>query len=103
MIRRPPRSTQSRSSAASDVYKRQLERVLAVAGKLEYRPNRAARGLATGKTANIGVIVPDLGNPFFTAILKGAQARAREADHAIFLADSEDCLLYTSDAADDLL
>src|SRR5680860_294061 len=30
MIRRPPRSTQSRSSAASDVYKRQLERALEI-------------------------------------------------------------------------
>src|SRR5450759_2658877 len=50
----------------------------------------AARSLTTGKTGNIGVVVPDLGNPFFPAILKGAQARAREADHAVFLADSEE-------------
>src|SRR5450756_2127288 len=34
MIRRPPRSTQSRSSAASDVYKRQRHRVLLVFGAL---------------------------------------------------------------------
>jgi DNA-binding LacI/PurR family transcriptional regulator len=67
-----------------------LQRVLAVAEELRYRPSRAARSLTTGKTGNIGVIVPDLGNPFFPAILKGAQARAREADHAVFLADSEE-------------
>jgi DNA-binding LacI/PurR family transcriptional regulator len=67
-----------------------LERVLAVAEELRYRPSRAARSLTTGKTGNIGVVVPDLGNPFFPAILKGAQARAREADHAVFLADSEE-------------
>ncbi|HEX7490943.1 MAG TPA: LacI family DNA-binding transcriptional regulator [Candidatus Limnocylindrales bacterium] len=67
-----------------------LARVLAVAEELRYRPSRAARSLTTGKTGNIGVIVPDLGNPFFPAILKGAQARAREADHAVFLADSEE-------------
>src|SRR5450756_2739901 len=39
MIRRPPRSTQSRSSAASDVYKRQgttFTRLLATAKRLEY-------------------------------------------------------------------
>jgi len=84
-------STVSRAFAIPGLVRHDtLERVLAVAGELEYRPNRAARGLATGKTGNIGVIVPDLGNPFFTAILKGAQARAREADHAIFLADSEE-------------
>jgi len=67
-----------------------LQRVLAVAEELRYRPSRAARSLTTGKTGNIGVVVPDLGNPFFPAILKGAQARAREADHSVFLADSEE-------------
>jgi DNA-binding LacI/PurR family transcriptional regulator len=67
-----------------------LQRVLTVAEELHYRPSRAARSLTTGKTGNIGVVVPDLGNPFFAAILKGGQARAREADYAVFLADSEE-------------
>jgi DNA-binding LacI/PurR family transcriptional regulator len=67
-----------------------LARVLAVAEALHYRPSRAARSLTTGRTGNIGVVVPDLGNPFFPAVLKGAQARAREADIAVFLADSEE-------------
>jgi DNA-binding LacI/PurR family transcriptional regulator len=67
-----------------------LARVLAVAEELRYRPSRAARSLTTGKTGNIGVVVPDLGNPFFPAVLKGAQARAREANYAVFLADSEE-------------
>ena len=67
-----------------------LDRVLAVAEELHYRPSRAARSLTTGKTGNIGLVVPDLGNPFFSAILKGGQARAREADYSVFLADSEE-------------
>ncbi|HKC29176.1 MAG TPA: LacI family DNA-binding transcriptional regulator [Jatrophihabitans sp.] len=66
------------------------ERVLAAARMLGYQPNRAARGLITGRTGNIGLIVPDLANPFFPAVLKGAQARAREADLAVFLADAEE-------------
>ena len=65
-------------------------RVLAAASELGYRPNRAARGLITGRTGNLGVIVPDLGNPFFPAVLKGAQVRAREADYAVFLADTDE-------------
>jgi DNA-binding LacI/PurR family transcriptional regulator len=72
------------------VREKTLRRVLAVAEELHYRPSRAARSLTTGKTGNIGVVVPDLGNPFFPAILKGVQARAREADHSVFLADSEE-------------
>jgi DNA-binding LacI/PurR family transcriptional regulator len=63
-------------------------RVLSAAEALGYRPNRAAQSLITGRTGNLGVIVPDLGNPFFPAVLKGAQSRAREADHAVFLADT---------------
>jgi DNA-binding LacI/PurR family transcriptional regulator len=66
------------------------ERVLAAAAKLGYQPNRAARGLITGRTGNIGVIVPDLANPFYPAVLKGAQARARESDYSVFLADAEE-------------
>jgi DNA-binding LacI/PurR family transcriptional regulator len=59
-----------------------------VAEELGYQPNRAARGLVTGKTGNIGVVVPDVANPFFSAMLKGCTARAREARHVVFLADA---------------
>ncbi|MEV6368209.1 LacI family DNA-binding transcriptional regulator [Micromonospora musae] len=66
------------------------ERVLRAAQRLGYEPNRAARGLITGKTGNLGLIVPDLANPFFPSLVKGVQARAREADYAVFLADSDE-------------
>jgi DNA-binding LacI/PurR family transcriptional regulator len=36
------------------------------------------------------VIVPDLGNPYFQGVLKGAQAQAREADYAVFVADGQE-------------
>jgi DNA-binding LacI/PurR family transcriptional regulator len=65
-------------------------RVLQAAAELGYRPNRAARGLITGRTGNVGVIVPDLGNPYFHDVLRGAQARAREADYAVFVADGQE-------------
>jgi DNA-binding LacI/PurR family transcriptional regulator len=84
-------ATVSRAFAEPGLVRQEtLQRVLAVAEELRYRPSRAARSLTTGKTGNIGVIVPDLGNPFFLPILKGGQARAREADHAVFLADAEE-------------
>lgn len=65
-------------------------RVLAAASELGYQPNRAARGLITGKTGNIGIVVPDLDNPFFTGVLKAVQARAMQADYAVFVADSDE-------------
>ncbi|MEO6083146.1 MAG: LacI family DNA-binding transcriptional regulator [Umezawaea sp.] len=65
-------------------------RVLAAASELGYQPNRAARGLITGKTGNIGIVVPDLDNPFYTGILKAARSRAAQSDHAVFVADSDE-------------
>jgi LacI family transcriptional regulator len=66
------------------------ERVVRAASDLDYQPNRAARGLITGRTGNLGMIVPDLANPFFPGVVKGMQARAREADYAVFLADADE-------------
>jgi LacI family transcriptional regulator len=66
------------------------ERVLRVAQRLGYLPNRAARGLITGRTGNLGIIVPDLANPFFPSVVKGVQSRAREADYAVFVADFDE-------------
>jgi LacI family transcriptional regulator/LacI family repressor for deo operon, udp, cdd, tsx, nupC, and nupG len=65
-------------------------RVLEIAREMGYQPNRAARGLVTSKTGNIGLVVPDLANPFFGAVLKGAHVRAREADYLVFLANTEE-------------
>ena len=70
------------------VKKSTLARVLAAAKQLAYRPNPAARSLITGKTGNIGIVVPDLENPFYTSILRGVQARAHQTGYAVLLADS---------------
>lgn len=84
-------ATVSRSfTAPQTVRETTRQSVLAAAVALGYQPNRAARGLITGRTGNVGVIVPDLGNPYFHAVLKGAQTRAREADYAVFVADGQE-------------
>ncbi len=84
-------STVSRALASSElVNPATRERVQQAADRLGYRPNRAARGLITGRTGNLGLIVPDLANPFFPSIVKGIQARARQLDYAVFLADSDE-------------
>ncbi|EIE98951.1 LacI family DNA-binding transcriptional regulator [Saccharomonospora glauca] len=84
-------STVSRALAGSElVDPRTREHVLRVADELGYVPNRAARGLITGRTGNLGLILPDLANPFFPEVVKGVQARAREADYSVFLADTDE-------------
>src|SRR6516165_2652420 len=53
------------------VRKETLERVLAAARTLAYRPNPAAQSLITGRTGNLGIIVPDFENPFYPSVLRG--------------------------------
>jgi LacI family transcriptional regulator len=66
------------------------QRVMGIAEDLGYQPNRAARGLSTGRTGNLGMIVPDLTNPFFPAVVKGIQRQAQEADYQVFVADTDE-------------
>ncbi|MFF5567024.1 LacI family DNA-binding transcriptional regulator [Streptomyces sp. NPDC012623] len=83
-------STVSRALAAGGtVSALTRERVRAAADRLGYQPNPAARGLITGRTGHLGLIVPDLLNPFFADICKGVQARARGLGHAVFVSDAE--------------
>ena len=63
-------------------------RVHEAATALGYAPNRTARALSTGRTGVYGVIVPDLENPFFPAVLKGAQARAHQLGAQLLITDA---------------
>jgi DNA-binding LacI/PurR family transcriptional regulator len=84
-------STVSRALSASHLVRGTTrERVLAAAKELGYQPNPAARSLITGRTGNIGIVVPDLNNPFYTGVLRGVQARARQSGYAVFFADGEE-------------
>jgi DNA-binding LacI/PurR family transcriptional regulator len=66
------------------------ERVALAVQKLGYRPSPAAQSLSTGRSRTIGIVVPDIENPFFASIVKGAQARARAAGYAVIIADSDE-------------
>jgi LacI family transcriptional regulator len=84
-------STVSRALALPHMVRPETrERVREAAASLGYTPNRAARGLITGRTGNLGLILPDLTNPFFPGVVKGVQAWARDADHAVFIADTDE-------------
>lgn len=65
-------------------------RVRRAVDELGYAPHRSARHLAGGRTGAIAVVVPDLTNPFFAAIARGAQRRAQHAGELTVIADSDD-------------
>lgn len=84
-------STVSRAlSAPEKVNAATREYVRKVARDLGYVPSRAARSLTMGRTGTIGLIVPDIANPFFPPIIKAVQARAARRDVAVLLADSDE-------------
>jgi LacI family transcriptional regulator len=56
---------------------------------LDYVPNRIARGLLSQKTQTIGLIVPDVVNPFFGPVVRGAETTARRAGYRVLLCNSE--------------
>ena len=63
------------------------ERVVRAAGELGYRPNLVARSLVQRKSYAIGVVVPDLSNPFFMDVVTGVQRVASEAGYAVLPGD----------------
>jgi DNA-binding LacI/PurR family transcriptional regulator len=66
-------------------------RVLEVARSLGYRPNRAARDLRMRSSRAVGVLIPDIENPFFTSVVCGIEDALRKTDYSLLLANySED-------------
>ena len=64
------------------------ERILGIAHRLGYRPNAIARGLVTRRTMTIGLIVPDITNPFFPEVAEGVEEAAHEAGYGVLLCNS---------------
>jgi LacI family transcriptional regulator, repressor for deo operon, udp, cdd, tsx, nupC, and nupG len=63
-------------------------RVLEVVDALGYQPNVAARSLRTLRAAKILLTVPDISNPFFASVIRGAEEAARDAGYAVVVGDT---------------
>lgn len=66
------------------------ERVLREARRLRYQPNAAARAIKTRKTEAMGLLIPDLRNPIYAQIARGAVQQAEEDGFVMFLAEIDD-------------
>jgi len=65
-------------------------RVEAAIRKLNYRPNLLARSLAKQQTHTFGMVVTDIANPFFPAIVRAAEDAAQKAGYSMLLCNSDD-------------
>jgi len=64
-------------------------RVQAAVAALGYQPNLLARSMARQKTQTLGMIVPDIANPFFPEVVRGAEDVAHGAGYTLLIASSD--------------
>jgi len=73
-----------------DISEETRQRVLKRVAELNYRPNMMARGLASGKSYIVGLVVPDLLHPFFAEFAKSLNGILRHHSYGLILASSEE-------------
>ncbi len=66
------------------------DRVRAACDALQYSPNRAARALAGGGSAIVGVLVSDIQNPFFMELVRGVEDVLQQDDYLLVLCNSKE-------------
>lgn len=66
------------------------QRVLDAIQRLGYRPSGIARGLATRHTGTLGLVVPDVANPFFAEVARGVEQVAYAEGYNVFLCNTDE-------------
>jgi LacI family transcriptional regulator len=85
------RATVSRAFTRPDLISaKTVEKVRKTAQEIGYVPNRVARALSTGRHGNIGLIVPDISNPFFPPLIRSMQREADEASFSVFIGNTDE-------------
>lgn len=79
------------------------DRVKEAAKELGYRVNALARGLRLQRTNEIGVIVPDISNPFFSAVIKSLATELHKKDFNLIVYDSDEDIKSEASAIKSLL
>src|SRR4051794_17048638 len=118
MNARRPRVTQQDVAAAAGVSVMTVSRVIngarsvapetrdlvqGVMDELGYVPNALARGLTSNRSNVIGVVVPDMANPFFTSIIRAAESIARHAAYRVIVCNTEGDLGLERDSFEEML
>lgn len=65
------------------------DKILETAARLNYRPNQVARGLRTGQTHTIGLILEDISNPFFAHLARVVESEADKEGYTVMFSSTE--------------
>lgn len=72
------------------VGKTRMARVLAAIKELDYHPNEVARSLKVKQTKMLGMVLPDITNPFFSDLIRGAEDAALERGYLLLTANTDE-------------
>ncbi|WP_458112916.1 LacI family transcriptional regulator [Arthrobacter sp. R1-13] len=78
-------------------------RVMLAAERLGYRPNTLARSMTTGITKTLGIVLADVGNPFFSGVLRGISETAKRSGYDAIILSTDEKLALERDAIDVLI
>ena len=79
----------SKSPTSKRISQETIDRVRAAAEELQYQPNLTARSLRGQKTYMIAIMIADLSNPMYHAIVRAVQGIARQHYYDVLIASSE--------------
>jgi len=65
------------------------DRIDAAIAKLNYRPNLLAKRLSTGRTEAIGLVTPEISNPFFAELAAAVEADAQLHGYAVYMSSTQ--------------
>jgi len=72
------------------ISKKTEEAVRRAARRLHFSPDPLARGLRLNRTLSIGLLIPDISNPYFAEIAKNVETAARAGGYSVILCDSQE-------------
>lgn len=78
-------------------------RVESAISELDFIPNGIARGLKLSKTGALGLVIPDIVNPFFAVLVRGAETVARRAGYRLILCNTENDLGLERQYVEDMI
>ena len=70
----------------SEATKKKVEKAIE---KMGYNPNKIAQGLVLKKSNSIGLIIPDINNPFFPELIKGVERTAKKLGYSLILCNTD--------------
>lgn len=76
----------NKTESISDDTRKRIQEIIK---ENNYQPSSIARGLVTKKTRTIGLIIPDISNPFFSDIVRGGEDEASKRGYNVFLCNSD--------------